>query len=141
MAGSCRDESRIRKTDTFNEDYRLKEAGAVLNWFDITEKEGFFSLNSKMGDIMASPLGKVWFTGMLLSLKKKMDASKAKESTEEKKGGFSFDLKNIGSFTQMLSGFTVLRLTSMTGMVGVTFTKEELLKMNRQLNRIPAPKK
>ena len=141
VAGSCRDESRIRKTDTFNEDYRLKEAGAVLNWFDITEKEGFFSLNSKMGDIMASPLGKVWFTGMLLSLKKKMDASKAKESTEEKKGGFSFDLKNIGSFTQMLSGFTVLRLTSMTGMVGVTFTKEELLKMNRQLNRIPAPKK
>ena len=140
-AGECRDESLIRKVDTFNEDYRLKEAGAVLNWFDITEKEGYFSLNSKMGDIMASPLGKVWFAGMLLTLKKKMDAAKTGSDDGTKKTGFSFDLKNIGNFTQMLSGFTVLRLTGMVGMVGVHFEKEELLKMNRQLSRIRVPKK
>ena len=36
----------------------------------------------------------------------------------------------------MISGFTVLRFTGMLGMRNVTFTKEELLKMNRQLNRI-----
>ena len=141
VAGDCRDESTIRKVDTFNEAYRLKEAGAVLNWFDITEKEGFFSLNSKLGDIMATPLGKVWFGALLLSLKGKMDAGKKSSEKEEKKGGFSFDLKSIGSFTQMLSGFTVLRLTGMVSMVGVKFTKEELLKMNRQLNRIKSPKK
>ncbi len=141
VAGDCRDESRIRKVETFNEEYRLKEAGAVLNWFDITEKEGFFSLNSKMGDIMASPMGKVWFAGMLLSLKKKMDASKTESSGGEKKAGFSIDLKNIGNFTQMLSGFTVLRLTGMVGMVGVHFEKEELLKMNKQLNRIRVPRR
>jgi len=140
-AGDYRDESRIRKVETFNEDYRLKETGAVLNWFDITEKEGYFSLNSKMGDIMSSPLGKVWFAGMLLSLKKKMDAGKAPADQGEKQAGFSFDLKNIGNFTQMLSGFTVLRLTGMVGMVNVHFTKDELLKLNRQLNRIKVPKK
>ena len=27
IAGECRDESRIRKVDTFNEDYRMKETG------------------------------------------------------------------------------------------------------------------
>ena len=42
---------------------------------------------------------------------------------------------------QMLGGFTVLRMTGMMGMIGVSFTKEELLRFNRQLNRIKAPKK
>jgi ATP-binding cassette subfamily B protein len=41
---------------------------------------------------------------------------------------------------QMMGGFTVLRLTSMLGMINVSFTKEELLKMNKQLNRIRKPK-
>ena len=36
----------------------------------------------------------------------------------------------------MMGGFTVLRLTSMMGMANVNFTKEDLLKMNRQLNKI-----
>jgi hypothetical protein len=40
----------------------------------------------------------------------------------------------------MLSGFTVLRMTSMLGMVNVSFTKEELLKMNKKLNRVRKPK-
>ena len=141
VAGDCRDESTIRKVEVFNEDYRLKEKGAVLNWFDITEKEGYFSLNDKMSDIMASPFGKIWFTTMLLGLKKKMDAAKKPSEDGEKKAGFSFNMKDIGNFTQMLGGFTVLRLTSMVGMVGVSFTKEELLKYNKQLNKIKKPGK
>ena len=40
----------------------------------------------------------------------------------------------------MLGGFSVLRLSSMMGMMGVTFTKEELLKMHKQLTRIKKPK-
>ena len=31
VAGECRDESFIRKVEVFNEDYRLKETGAILN--------------------------------------------------------------------------------------------------------------
>ncbi len=42
---------------------------------------------------------------------------------------------------QMMGGFTVLRMTSMAGMMNLSFTKEELLKMNAQLNRIKKPKK
>ena len=70
-----------------------------------------------------------------------MDAANKGQGADKKKGGFSIDLKNIGNFTQMLGGFTVLRLSSMVGMVGVSFTKEDLLKYNAQLNKIKAPKK
>ena len=41
---------------------------------------------------------------------------------------------------QMLGGFSVLRLSGMIGMMGVSFNKEELLKINRKLNRIRKPK-
>ena len=142
VAGDCRDESVIRKVDTFNEAYRLVEKGAVLNWFDINEREGYFSLNDKMGDIMATVGGKIWLAGMMLSIKKKMDANKkpAKDG-EKKEGGFNIDFKTIGNLSQLMGSFTVLRLSSMMGMANVSFTKEELLAFNKQLNMIKKPKK
>ena len=141
-AGELTDESFIRKVDTFNEAYRLVEKGAILNWFDINEREGYFSLNDKMGDIMATLRGKLWFAGMLLGMKKKMDAGKKPSKDGEKKqGGFSIDMKSISGFSQMLGSFTVLRLTSMMGMANVSFTKEELLKINEKLNKIRKPRK
>jgi beta-galactosidase len=130
VAGELRDESVIRKVDTFNEEYRLKEEGAVLNWFDIEEREGYFCLNDKMGDIMATLRGKIWLGTMMLTMKKKMDANKKAEQKGEKKEGFSVDLKSAKGLGQMLGGFTVLRLTSMMGMANISFTKEELLKIN-----------
>ena len=140
VAGECRDESTIRKVDTFNEEYRMKEVGAILNWFDINEREGYFNLNDKMGDIMATVGGKIWLGTMLLTMKKKMDANKKPDENGEKKGGFSVDLKSIKGMGQMVGGFTVLRLTSLMGMANVSFTKEELLKINDQLNKIRKPK-
>ena len=65
VAGDCRDESFIRKVEVFNEEYRMKEAGAILNWFDITAPEGRFSLNDKVGDIMATWQGKLLLLSML----------------------------------------------------------------------------
>ena len=141
-AGELTDESFIRKVDTFNEAYRLVEKGAILNWFDINEREGYFSLNDKMGDIMATLRGKLWFASMLLGMKKKMDAGKkTSKDGEKKQGGFSIDMKSISGFSQMLGSFTVLRLTSMMGMANVSFTKEELLKINEKLNKIRKPRK
>jgi len=141
VAGECRDESVIRKVDTFNEEYRMKEVGAILNWFDITEKEGYFCLNDKMSDIMATVGGKIWLGTMMLTMKKKMDENKKPDENGEKKGGFNVDLKSIKGMGQMLGGFTVLRLTSLMGMANVNFTKEELLAINAQLNKIRKPKK
>ena len=140
VAGECRDESTIRKVDTFNEEYRMKEVGAILNWFDITEKEGYFNINDKMSDIMATVGGKIWLASMMMTMKKKMDENKKPDENGEKKGGFNVDLKSIKGMGQMLGGFTVLRLTSLMGMANVNFTKEELLKINDQLNKIRKPK-
>ncbi len=139
-AGECTDEGKIRKVDEMNMDYVLVEKGAVLNWFDINAPEGRFSLNDKISDIMQSKRGKLWFVGMGLKLKKKMSAGK---KGEKKSGGFDVDLKggNMGGMMEMLGGFSVLRLSSMMGMMGVSFTKEELLKMNKKLNKIKKPSK
>ncbi len=138
-AGELTDEGKIRKVDEMNMDYVLVEKGAVLNWFDIDAPEGRFSLNDKLSDIMESKRGKLWFIGVGLKIKKKMDAGK--KNPDKKSGGFDVDLKADGGLMQMMGGFTVLRLTSMMGMMNVNFTKEELLKMNKKLNKIKKPKK
>ena len=71
-----------------------------------------------------------------------MDANKKGAKGEKKSGGFEVDLKSGDSgLMQMMGGFTILRLTSMMGMMNISFTKEELLKLNKKLNRIKKPKK
>ena len=42
---------------------------------------------------------------------------------------------------EMLGGFSILRASNMIGMVGATITKEQLLKINKKLNRIKKPTK
>ena len=140
-AGEFTDEGKIRKVAERNMDYVLVEKGAVLNWFDINAPEGRYSLNDTVADIMKSKRGKLWFLGVGLKIKKKMDANKkGGKKGEKKSGGFDIDLKADGGIMQLMGGFTVLRLTSMMGMVNIAFTKEELLKMNKKLNRIRKPK-
>ena len=133
VAGECRDESLIRKVETPNESYILKEQGAILNWFDIDAPEGRYSLNDKISDIMKSFFGKIWFAKTMLGIKKKMPKNK---NGKAEAAGFE-----VGAgLMEMMGSFTVLRLSSMMGMANVNFTKEELLKMNKQLNRIRKPK-
>ena len=50
--------------------------------------------------------------------------------------GFEIDKNMI----QMLGEFTILRLANLIGRMDVKFTKEALLKMNKQLNCIRKPK-
>ena len=128
-AGDFRDKSTIKHVDTFYEDYRLKEKGAILNWFDITEVEGHFSLNDKIGDIFATMQGKMLFMGLMAKMMPKKG--------EKMMGGFEMN----DGMMQMLGGFTVLRLSGMIGMMGVNLTKEELLALNAKLNKIKKPKK
>ena len=142
-AGELTDEGKIRKVDEMNMDYVLVEKGAVLNWFDVEAPEGRFSLNDKLGDITATLRGKIWLIGLLLMFKKKMDANNKaeKKGTDEKKsGGFKIKLGKDSGIMQMMGSFTILRLSSMVGMMNLSFTKEELLKLNKQLNRIKKPK-
>ena len=132
VAGELRDEGMIRKVDTFNEDYRLVEVGAILNWFDIEEKPGRLSLNSKMSDVISTLRGKLLFAklmGKMLGGKKKGEKAKP----------MGFDM--TPELMSMMGGFTVLRLLTMAGgMMDAKFTKEDLLALNKKLSRIKAPK-
>ena len=133
VAGELKDESTIRKVDTFNEDYRLKEEGAILNWFDIVEKPGRLSLNAKMSDVISTFRGKLLFAklmGKMLGGKKKGEKAKP----------MGFEM--TPELMSMMGGFTVLRLLTMAGgMMDAKFTKEDLLKLNAKLSKIKAPKK
>ena len=125
-AGDFTDKSFIRKVETFNESYRLKEKGAVLNWFDITEVDGYFSLNDKMGDVLKSEAGMALFQGLM-----------AQSGIGAGVAAAGFELSD--GIMQMMNGFTVLRLTSLLGMTGVKLTKEQLLGLNAMLNTIKKP--
>ena len=124
VAGDCKDESFIRKVEVFNEEYRLKEKGAILNWFDVTAPEGYYSLNSKIEDIFKSEEGATVFKEVMVSAMGSMMGGNSEK----------FD---IAPMMKMLGSFTVLRLTSLLGATNVTLTKEQLLDMNEKLNAIP----
>ena len=121
VAGNCADESEIRKVEVFNEAYRLREKGAVLNWFDITEVEGRYSLNDKLSDILKSKEGSALFGGLMQSM------------MHQKAMGFEMTPEMM----KMMGGFTVLRLTSLMSTMNVKFTREQLLELNEKLNQIP----
>ncbi|MBQ8783495.1 MAG: glycoside hydrolase family 2 protein [Clostridia bacterium] len=123
-AGEFSDESSLRKVDTFNEDYRLKEKGAILNWFDVTAPEGYFSLNDKLSDIVMNPAGAQLFKSLMGKIMTNMSSGDM--------AGFQLSEEMM----KMLGGFTVLRMTSLMGTAGVEMTKEQLLAINAQLNQI-----
>ena len=127
VAGDCQDSSSINKVDKFNEKYRLKEKGAVLNWFDVNAPEGYFSLNDKIGDILANPEGQKLFADLM-----KQFFGGGEGEGKKKVAGFEVS----PSMMKMLGGFTVLRAMSMAGSANITVTKEQLLALNEALNKI-----
>ena len=131
VAGELKDEGYIRKVEKFNEDYRLKEKSAILNWFDITMPEGYLSLNSKFSDIMDTLKGKMLIMGLFAKL---MPQAKGA-------AGAGMDGNTMSGMMDMLGSFTFIRLAGMIGTMGIKFTKEELLDINAKLNKIKAPKK
>lgn len=127
VAGNCKDSGVINKVDKFNEAYRLVEKGAVLNWFDITAPEGYFSLNDKLSDIMQNPAGKAFFMQMMGSMTGGMmggDRTPAEMMAQ------------ADGMMAMLGSFTVLRMVGLMGAAGVKMTKEQLLGLNAELNKI-----
>ena len=131
-AGEYQDESRICKVDVFNEEYRMKEEGEVLNWFEITAPAGYYSINDTIGDIMKSAKGTLLLGLFLKSTvsRKESDQKKEKKASENK-------MKLNKGVIQMMQGFTVKRALSMAGMMGMKpLSKEEMLEINRKLNKV-----
>ncbi|MBP1554161.1 MAG: glycoside hydrolase family 2 protein, partial [Oscillospiraceae bacterium] len=140
VAGECKDESKINKVAQPNPAYRMVEKGAIINWFDITAPEGYFSINDKISDIMATVQGKMLFMGMAA----KLFASKGKDGKEGGVKAAGFDLKLNDGLFKMMGGFTIARMAGMMSLMGEggpTITKEDLLAINAKLNKIKKPNK
>ncbi|MBQ1967837.1 MAG: DUF4982 domain-containing protein, partial [Clostridia bacterium] len=138
VAGDLSDESTIRKVDTPNEAYILKDEGDVINWFEINTPDGYFSINDEFGAIWATTKGKIVLLKVVFDLAMKMKNKKKKDGKGGDIMGFSLDgIKvkpdMIKSLFGMISGFSFKRASSM---VKGIFTKEDLLSINAKLNKI-----
>lgn len=146
-AGDLTDESRINKVEKFNEDYRMKEEGGVINWFEINTPTGYFSVNDTIGDILSTFKGKIFALKVVMLLKSsisgkpKADKNNDGKSKDKKKksGGLSIMGFTINkTMIDLGKGFTVKRAMMMANGM---FTKEQILEINRMLNKIKKPKK
>lgn len=138
-AGDCEDTAVIRKVDTFNEEYRMKEEGDVINWFEIDMPDGYFSINDTLGDIMATFRGKFVLLSMIPMLKKALSNNdKPKEKKDKKQGGglSVAGFKINKTMLDIAKGFALKRAFSM---LGGKFTKEQILGINKKLNKIKKP--
>ena len=137
-AGDLEDSGVIRKVDTPNEAYIMKEEGQVINWFEINTPDGRFSINDTIGDILSTMSGKLAAVKIALFLKKAMSSGKKGEKGKAEVAGF--DISGVKVTKSMLkglydmaSGFTVKRVFTMIG--NGKFTKEQILEVNAILNK------
>ncbi len=122
-SGGICDTATLERVEELPEEYILKEKGAVLNWFDVTAPEGYFSLNDEIGEIIKTVKGNVWFMSFWSKFAGKLNT------------GASID----PGMMSMLGGFTVLRFINTVGSMAAPMTKEEMLEINEKLNKIKKP--
>ena len=116
-AGELTDESYICKVAEPNPAYRLVEKGAVLNWWDITEVPGHADLNTKLR-LLNNKLGLPGAAKLLAPILGEQ---------------FAAHPQALGQ----LDSFSVLRLLNLvTGAMMIPVTKEQLLALNAELNKI-----
>ena len=135
VAGDLTDTAKIKKVSEPNPDYIMQEEGAVINWFEIDTPTGYLSINDTVGDILATFRGKLVLIGMLPMLKKALtgDKSKKKDGEKKEKGMSVAGFKPNRTMLEMAKGFALRRAFSM---LGAKFTKEQILGINKKLNKI-----
>lgn len=131
-AGDCTDESVIKKVEAFNETYRMKEEGTVINWFEINTPPGYYSVNDTIGDIISTFKGKIFALKLVKILKKSLSASSG-----DKNGMSVAGVKINKTMIEMAKGFTLKRALMM---LGGKVSKEDILKINDMLNKIKKKK-
>lgn len=130
VAGDLEDVAKINKVDEPNMDYVMQDEGGVINWFEIDTPTGYLSVNDSLGDILNT------FGGKLVLLSSIPMVLKALKGDGEKKKGGGVDIagfKPNKAMIEMAKGFTLKRIFSM---VGGKFTKEQILSINKKLNRV-----
>lgn len=136
-AGKLTDSATIRKVSEPNRSYIMQEEGAVINWFEIDTPAGYLSINDTLGDIMATTRGKLVLISMVPMLLKALKSDTPKEKGKKEKGLSVAGFKPNRTMLEMAKGFGLRRALSM---MGGKFTKEQLLSINKKLNKIKKAK-
>ena len=111
----------------------MKESGDVLNWYEIEEPEGYFSLKDKLKDIMATEEGKECLGSLMARMFGKRPESKNLE------GGTAET--DVNKAMDVISGMSVKRLLSVMGgrSKEAQIGREGMLELNEKLNKIAKP--
>lgn len=126
-AGDLVDTAKINKVSEPNTDYIMKEEGGVINWFEIDTPTGYFSVNDTFGDILDTLGGKLVLVSCIPMVLKTLKGDGKDKGTDI--AGF----KPNKAMIDMAKGFTVKRGLSM---LGNKFTKEQILAINKRLNKV-----
>lgn len=149
-AGDCIDTAEIRKVAEFDNSYRMKEEGGVINWFEITAPVGYFSINDTIGSVLATARGKLFMLKFLKVLlaglkgsapkpkKPQEKQAKAQKSKTKSKGLTVMGFTVNKTLFEMAKGFSIKRVFVM---LGGSFKKEDILALNAALNKIKKSKK
>ena len=113
----------------------MAEEGDVINWFEIATPSGYLSINDTLGDIMATLRGKLVLLSVVPVLIKFLkDSNQSQKKDKGKSKGMSVaGFKLNKTMIDIAKGFALKRAFSM---LGVKFTKEQILNLNKRLNRI-----
>ncbi|MBR5110326.1 MAG: glycoside hydrolase family 2 protein [Clostridia bacterium] len=126
VAGDCRDEILIRHADAPNPAYVFEEKGVILSWQEISEEEGFYSLNDTLGDIALNPDAAELVQREILDRMPKRQGIFGEPPNEEAEKRRK----------EIQKTFTVIRMVRLSKM---EIAKEKLLDVNRALNGIRKP--
>lgn len=117
------DEMEVQKVSEPNPDY-FASADQVRNWFDepeISEQEGYFSLNSTMGEVSAHPEGKALLDRMMASM------------TRKTAGGMGDGVKIPKSMQAIVARQPLKKLL---GQAGIDLKSDTAKALNAALNKI-----
>ena len=99
----------------------------MLNWFDIDMPEGYFNINDQIDDIMKTLKGKLFIGELMMKIMKEAGGDAGAAAGIDRDG-----------MMKMLGGFSVKRMLNLMGTAGGgrQYSKEELLELNKKLNKI-----
>lgn len=130
VAGDCRDTAVLHRVDEMNPAYVMQSEGDVLNWFEIDTPAGYLSINDTIGDILDTFGGKMAMLRLAIMFLK----SGEKKDGRKDKSIMGFDVKSLSAdMINVAKGFTLKRGLSM---LGNRFTRDQLLAINKRLNRV-----
>ena len=118
----------------------MKDANAIINWFEIETPPGYYSINDTIGDIMQTFRGKLFILSFIKTILDALKGKKKKGDKADKQDGEGMSIAGFKINKQLidlLKSFTVKRaLMLISGFFSDAISKDTILSFNAKLNKI-----